>query len=140
MKRAATCLFGLIAVACTPAVAYHPDPSFPDDDVEQIWQAARAWDAIVKPEKRIHNGSDWTVVRAEPPGGFGYNGLCRQSVRTIWIRPEPFGATTYQVAIHEWGHALGLGHTRTGVMMPNTVSAEFTQDVIEECRRARACW
>jgi hypothetical protein len=132
-------VLGVTLMGCTPRVAYHPDPAFPDDEVEAIWQAARAWDAIVKPERRIYSGSEWTVVRAEPPGGFGFNGLCRRSVKTIWIRPEPIGASTKEVAAHEWGHALGLGHTKTGVMMPHTVSMEFTPEVIEDCKRVGAC-
>jgi hypothetical protein len=131
--------FALVAACTPPGLAYRQDPAFPEDEVEQIWLAARAWDAILKPERRIYRGSDWSVIRQEPPGGFGYNGLCRQSVRTIWIHPEPRGATTYAVALHEWGHALKLGHTTTGVMMPNTVSVEFTPEVLTECRRAGAC-
>lgn len=135
MKR----LLALLAFlsACAPAVAYRPDPAFSPDEQAQIQRAADEWNKYVKPAYRIHPGDDWQVLKQEPP--HSYNGEAKRSTKTIWIRPVPIGASVYEVALHEFGHALGLGHTETGVMMAFTVSTEFTSEVLAECRRAGAC-
>lgn len=126
-----------LVVACTPPVAYRADVAFTDDEQAQVWRAATTWNERTLPERRITQGTIWRVLKQEPPHSF--NGECSQRARTIWIRPEPRGATVYEVALHEFGHALGLGHTSTGVMMAAEVSTEFTSDVMAECKRAGAC-
>lgn len=126
-----------LLVACAHPVAYHTDPTFTPDERAEIRQAAAAWNAFLKPEKQITEGDAWVILKQAPP--LGYNGQCSISQRTIWIHPEHRGATMYDVALHELGHAVGLGHTKTGVMMALEVSAVFTTEVLGECRRIGAC-
>lgn len=155
MRRLGSLLVVLLA-GCIEPVAYTPAREFPDSEREEIWKAARAWDAIVKPERRIRPGNNWIVVREEPP--YGFNGYASRTQRKIWIRPVPGGGvSTYAIAIHEWGHALGLRHICTapgakgdadprpcgseamGVMDPMHVGTTFSEDDKAECRRAGAC-
>jgi Matrixin len=39
-------------------------------------------------------------------------------VNEIYVRPSLTGAALYRVILHEYGHALGLGHAPRGVMAP----------------------
>lgn len=128
----------LFLAACGAPMAFSVDPSFSSAQDVEIARAASAWNAHVKPDHRITlTGGQWIVYRRETPGG--WNGSCSRSEKWIAIRGEPIGATTYAVALHEFGHALNLAHTPTGLMMPFTVSEEFTPEVLEECRKAGAC-
>lgn len=130
---------GLLLVASCGSLAFAIDPAFAPSEREEIQAAAAAWNLVVSPENRLtFDAASWRVFKREPPSG-GFNGLCRRSERTIWIRPQPIGATTYAVALHEFGHALGLGHTESGVMNPNRVTVEFSEEDLVECRRAGAC-
>lgn len=125
-------------LACHP-LAFSVDPAFSPDAQAQILRAAADWNTRTNTAHQISfDGNSWHFLSAEPPEG-GYNGLTKMSERTIWCRPIPIGATYYDVALHEFGHALGLGHATTGVMMATTVSDEFTPEVMAECRRAGAC-
>jgi predicted Zn-dependent protease len=125
-----------LVVACAPPVAYRA-PAFTPSEQAEISRAAAAWNAVTRADHQITEGDAWQVLKEKPPQG--YNGECSISRRTIWIDPEHPGASVYDVALHEFGHALGLGHTKTGVMMANTVSTAFTPEVLAECRRAGAC-
>ena len=155
MKRALLVLL-LALAACIEPVAYTPAREFPDSERAEIWAAARKWDEIVKPARRIRPGTNWLVVREEPP--YGFNGYASSRERKIWIRPVPGGGvSTYEIALHEWGHALGLRHTCTapgakgsvassrpctgdfGVMDPTKPNVEFTDEDVKECREAGAC-
>jgi hypothetical protein len=142
MKRliiGALALLSACASGHAPGVLYQTEAEFTDDERYEIAQAAEAWNSLpaLRPEMHIGEGNEWLVVKERPPQG--YNGETSVTQRKIWIDPQHPGASVYAVALHEFGHALGLGHTQTGVMMPFTVSVEFTPEVIAECRRVGAC-
>ena len=130
---------GLLAllVACTPPVAYRMDVAFSTSEQAEIRRAAAEWNAITTEDSQITEGDEWRVLKKVPQ--FNRNGECSRSKRTIWIHPEHPGATVYEVAVHEFGHALGLGHTTTGLMMGDVLSTEWTPEVLAECRKVGAC-
>jgi hypothetical protein len=129
----------VLLASCAQSLSMAPAASFTPSERAEIQRAADAWNARTTKDKRItvDDAGRWRILKAVPP--HSYNGECHSGLRIIWIHPEHPGATVYDVALHEMGHAVGLGHTTTGVMMPFTVSAEFTPEVLEECRQAGAC-
>ncbi len=44
-----------------------------------------------------------------------------------------------EIVAHEFGHLVGLGHTRTGLMTPAYNDLSWTDDVERECERVGAC-
>jgi hypothetical protein len=125
-------------VACTPPLAFVVAPTFTPDKQAQIAQAAATWNRLTVAEKRITlEGGEWSILEVDP--GTGWNGSCTPSRRIIRIHPEPHNATTYAVALHEFGHALGLMHTPRGVMNPEVATTEFSDEDFAECKRVEAC-
>jgi hypothetical protein len=131
---------GLVLVAACRPLAFAVDPTFVPSEHDEIARAADDWNARTVSSKRItFDGSSWRILKRAPDSG--YNGYTDGRAHIIQISPESGrdGAGFYAVSLHEFGHALGLNHTTTGVMMPFTVSVEFTPEVMAECRRAGAC-
>jgi hypothetical protein len=122
-------------LSCTP-LQFAVDPAFVPDEQAEVRKAAADWNA-----RTVHpitfDGTAWRVLKQDP--GTGYNGITYSSKHLILISAEHPGATVYSVALHEFGHALGLQHTTTGVMQAAVVSTEFTPEVLAECKRVSAC-
>lgn len=130
-------LLALLA-ACAPPPAFTVSPAFDADEQEQIARAAEEWNKRTVPEAHITvTGGEWRILK-EIPHPY-YNGSCSRSGRWIKIRPNPTSAAVYDIALHEFGHAIGLGHVPRGVMNPEVATVEFSDEDMAECRRVGAC-
>src|SRR4051794_33699292 len=99
------------------------DVVFTDPQRSEIARAATTWNGIAIREVRIVENGDWLVVPATSPKGLGY---AQGNRRLIRISPQTPDNQIYAVALHEFGHALGLRHVSQGVMDPDRQTIEFS--------------
>jgi hypothetical protein len=126
----------LATTSCAEHVDAEIDPVFTEVRKDGIRRAAVEWKTIATRQIRILDKGDWLVVPAEVPKGLGYAQSGRHLIR---ISPETPDDQVYAVALHEFGHALGLQHVKPGVMDPDVQTIEFSAEDFAECRRVGAC-
>jgi hypothetical protein len=136
-----TCVFflllGLAATGCgDDDVKCEVDVLFKDAQRLEISRAASDWNAFTLRQIKIADDGDWLIVSAPVPKGLGYAQGKRKLIR---ISPSTPDDQIYAVALHEFGHALGLRHVSRGVMDPDRQTIEFSQEDLIECRHAGAC-
>lgn len=147
--RALTVLLLALLCACAPSYRFRVDPRFEPIEVRGIEKAVYTWNVLPGFRHRItlDTKGNWQVLKEEGPKSkqddgmpidYDWNGECSRSKRTVWIHPQS-SEDEYPVMLHELGHAVGMKHTTTGVMMAYTVSVEFTPEVMAECKRVGAC-
>ena len=100
-----------------------------------VYKAADKWNAVAIEPIAFGRG-EWRIDRVDLPiGTAGETSLSKHVIR-IAQRHE---ATTFQVILHEFGHAHRLSHVASGVMQPAAAPTEFTAEDMAECRRVEAC-
>lgn len=111
---------------------------FTPDETNIIAQAAAKWNAVTLPEKQItFNGDHWLIVKEQtPPGTAGWTVAY---TRRISVLPGLTADQTYRIALHEFGHSIGLMHLANGVMNPDNIQTEFSAEDMAECHRVNAC-
>ncbi len=129
-------------VACAPPLAFSVHPTFTVEERMGIAMAAAEWNARTVPSKQITlSGGSWRIDKVESTNG-GYNGWCSRGKRVIQIDSDTQGVSTYAVALHEFGHAVGLEDLPTdhpGVMNDRHVTVVFSAYDMAECARVGAC-
>ena len=138
----------LLLVGCADEVTYLTDAAFSEAQASEIDRAA-GWlnGHTARKLVRVYRRSeaDYHVISARVPGG--WRGHASEGFELVRIDLELTPPElVFEVAKHEFGHALGMGHTATGFMFDGTSDEqpcvpdyEWTPDVTEECIRAGAC-
>jgi hypothetical protein len=121
------------------AVECEIDAVFTNSQGAEIRRAAVDWNKLsVRPVTFAPEGEgDWLIL----PASVTLNrlGYAQRKRRLIRINPLTPDDQIYAVALHELGHALGLGHVKQGVMDPDRQTIAFSAEDLAECRRVGAC-
>lgn len=127
-----------LIVSCAPRLHFAIDKSFTEIEVREIHRAAEEWNKIALRKITFGDDGKYYIDEVEKTD-LGYNGFFTRKRRLIQIDNETGGVSVYAIALHEFGHALGLNHVNNGIMNPNKVTTEFSAEDMAECRRVRAC-
>jgi predicted Zn-dependent protease len=123
-------------------IQYEIDSSFSEADVVAIRTAAEKWNSVADRKLLLAGRGELIVLNAHTPEG--YNGLHQRRFGIIRIDPDAPRDRVYAIALHEFGHALGLRHQGRGVMAgagaaEELPAIEFTEEDLAECRRQWVC-
>lgn len=115
------------------------DAVFTERQQSEIRRAASHWNAFTTRAVTFapEGEGDWIILSAKVT--LDRLGYAQRKRRIIRINPVTPDDQVYAVALHEFGHALGLGHVKKGVMDPDRQTIVFSEDDMAECRRAGAC-
>lgn len=112
---ALTALLAALALGCGPSeLSCEIDQTFSASRAESIRLAAKAWTVLCQQEVFFTSNGDWLVVSAAVPGG--WRGSVDPDRHIFRIDPALTpDDLVFAVALHEFGHLLGLRHLPHGV-------------------------
>ena len=133
-------LLTLLAAGCGTFdgdVEIEIDSGFSNEDRFAIATAAAKWNTVTRRKIIVASRGDVLVISADNPTG--YAGWESSRWDLVRIDPDAPREHVYSIALHEFGHMLGIRHTRSGVMHPSERHWELSEEDLAACRRAWAC-
>lgn len=121
------------------------DPSFTAEERVQLREAAAKWNAVSNHHITVLDApcdGDEECIAKRPydriPSALG---SCCRSTEFITIHPSVKGDLFMHVALHEFGHLIGIKeHTQTGVMSASVETpSEITPVDLAACRAVDSC-
>ena len=133
---------------CEPAgpYAFYPTTTPPPEDRVRIQSAMSKWNAVTREDRLLFfsRAGHQRIMWMQPPEPLFTGQWLADGV--MFIRPER--ADTHGIALHEFGHVLGLAHLPIpgavmcggdGVRCPQPGPTDLTAADLDECRRVGAC-